>query len=183
MLTTFNPLNLLFHHIVALIVNCTPNFSSPSCPSLSSLDPVVNLLPSNSSNPFSLPLPILNPEPLNNPFSLNCQVLMWASLILSQICHFQFSLIARSCMNASMGCQSCEQLHIVHSRGGAAGLYLMVTNTSPEESSREAANGTIKLITCGTVFLDVFHKTHCFHSQNFLCHHIGTWQLSFLNPF
>lgn len=43
----------------------------------------------------------------------------------------------------------------------------MVTNTSSEASSRKAANGTIKLITCGTVFWDVFHKAHCFHWQKF----------------
>lgn len=41
-------------------------------------------------------------------------------------------------------------------RGGAAGLiYLMMTNTSPEESSRKSSNGTIKLVTKGTIFLDI----------------------------
>lgn len=34
-------------------------------------------------------------------------------------------------------------------------IYLVITNTSPEENSREVANGTIKLVTQGKITLDI----------------------------
>lgn len=51
-------------------------------------------------------------------------------------------------------------------RGGAAGfIYFMMTNTSPEESSRKSSNGTIKLITKGTMFLDILIKLTTFAAK------------------
>ena len=42
---------------------------------------------------------------------------------------------------------------------------LIMTNTSPEESSREAANGTIKLVTQGTIFWDILIKLTAFTAK------------------
>lgn len=52
-------------------------------------------------------------------------------------------------MDTSQGCQSHE-------------MILAVTNTSPEESSRKAADGTIKLVTPDTIVLDILVKLTAF---------------------
>lgn len=65
LITTSYTFNLLFHSMVDLIVTCTPIFSVPSYPSLSSLDPVVNpfsLHSSSPSSPFLPPLPAPSPR-------------------------------------------------------------------------------------------------------------------------
>lgn len=48
-------------------------------------------------------------------------------------------------------------------RGGAAGfIYLVMTNTSPEENSEKVGNGTIKLVTQGKIILDIVIKLNAF---------------------
>lgn len=44
-------------------------------------------------------------------------------------------------------------------------IYLMMTNTSSEESFREAANGVIKLVSQGTIFLDILIKFNAFTAK------------------
>ena len=44
-------------------------------------------------------------------------------------------------------------------------IYLMMTNTSPEESSRTSTNGTIKLVTKGTMVLDILIKLTAFPAK------------------
>ena len=44
-------------------------------------------------------------------------------------------------------------------------IYLMMTNTSPEKSSRKSTNGTIKLVTKGTVVLDILIKLTVFTAK------------------
>ena len=44
-------------------------------------------------------------------------------------------------------------------------IYLMMTNTSPEKRSRKSTNGTIKLVTKGTVVLDILIKLTVFTAK------------------
>lgn len=44
-------------------------------------------------------------------------------------------------------------------------IYFMMTNTSPEENSRETANGTIKLVIQGKIILDIFIKLNAFTAK------------------
>lgn len=56
--------------------------------------------------------------------------------------------------NCSMSCARGE--------GNQGFIYYVMTNSSPEENSREAANGTIKLVIQGEVILDIFIKLNDF---------------------
>lgn len=44
-------------------------------------------------------------------------------------------------------------------------ICLVMTNTSPEENSREVANGTIKLVTQAKIILDISVKLHAFTAK------------------
>ena len=44
-------------------------------------------------------------------------------------------------------------------------IYFVMTNTSPGENSREAVNGTIKLVIRGKIILDIFIKLNAFTAK------------------
>lgn len=44
-------------------------------------------------------------------------------------------------------------------------IYFVMTNTSPQENSREAANGTIKLVIQGNIILNIFIKVNAFTAK------------------
>ena len=142
-LFTFDPFYLLFHLIVALTVTHTPVSSAPSWPSLSSLDPVdplFYLLPSHLSSPFSPPLPILNPGPMEQSFLLGLPSAdmgligvitnLWLSILDELLtvheCQHRLSVTWAAPCHGYRGEATGER---PQRRG--TGLYLIVTNTSP----------------------------------------------------